>query len=201
MPNLGSEAYAPMMPKWATNMLRLLSLGFAVGSAWLAMQEWHRMPLFAQVIMAILPPAMLYAAAHPKGWATLSTVPFFLADRNGLYFKHKMADVTHLGKDAESKNALRAGWLFVPWEHISNIRIEKVRGNEGTVSGGVLDVQASEDELKDFFGHWQYQKSGEASVAFYVNIPPSPRTVVAQVQEMMGRYKKSALSVQYSRFK
>lgn len=199
MPKLEGEVYAPVMPKWAANLLRLLSLGFSVGAAGLGFYEWHHMPIFARVIVVILSPAMMIAAIHPKGWATLSAIPFFLADKDGLYFKHKMSGVTHLGGDAELKNALRASWLFVPWKHISNFRIETVRSNNGFSKAGVLDVVASDEELKDFFGYWIYQESGEASVAFYANTPPAPRTVVNTLKEMMAKYKNSLLREKYER--
>ncbi|MDO9365487.1 MAG: hypothetical protein Q7T58_03960 [Methylotenera sp.] len=203
MPNLGSEAYAPMMPEWFANSLRLFSVLFAIALAWFSIHDWAKMPLWAQWLVCILVPAFLFSALHSKGWSQYSSIPCFLADHLGMYFKHKNALTTHLGKNAEIENNQRKNWLFVPWENISNIRISKVSTHDGSFNGAVLDVKATEEELVAFFSGKQIDKhvrpDGSVSVAFYMNVPPMPRKVVAIVNEMMSRYKKSALSTKYER--
>jgi hypothetical protein len=203
MPNLGSEAYAPKMPEWFTNLLRLISVLFAVGVAWLGFREWAKMPLFAQIIVCILPPAFFFSAFSSRGWALYSSTPFFLANRLGMYFKHKNALITHLGKGAEAENSRRKSWLFVPWENIANIRVSKVTTHDGSFNGAVLDVKATKEELDQFFGRRRVDEKllqdDSVTVAFYMNVPPMPRKVVTVLQDMMSRYKKSFSSARYER--
>ena len=204
MPNLGSDAFAPVMPKWFTNLLRLISIAFALAVTWFSIHDWAKMPVWVQGLVCVLVPAFFFSAFHSKGWALYSTVPFFLADHRGMYFKHKHALTTHLGKDAEVKNKLRKTWLFVPWQNISNIRVAKVATHEGSFNGAVLDIKATNEESEEFFAGRKIDKNsqqdGSVSVAFYMNFPPTPRKVVAILQEMMGRYKKSELSAKYTKF-
>ena len=203
IPNLGSEAYAPMMPEWFTHLLRLVSILFAVGVAWLGFREWAKAPLFAQIIICILPPAFLFSAFSSKGWALYSSTPFFLANHLGMYFKHKNALTTHLGEDAQLENSQRKHWLFVPWENISNIRVSKVATHDGSFNGAVLDIKATNEEIDSFFAGSRIGKKllpdGSVSVAFYMNVPPTPRSVVVILQDMMNRYQKSPLSAKYER--
>jgi hypothetical protein len=205
MPSLGSEAYAPMMPKWFTNLLRLISLLFAIAVAWFSIHDWAQMPLWVKLLVCILVPVFFFSALHAKGWSQYSSTPFFLADHLGMYFKHKHAVTLHLGKNAEAENNRRKSWLFVPWKNISNIRVSKVATHDGSTNGAVLNVKATEEELQDFFADIQVdkhlQQDGSVSVAFYMNVPPMPRTVVAIANDMMSRHKKSALSTKYERAK
>lgn len=69
MPNLRSEAYAPAMPEWFSNLLRLISIMFAIGVVWLGFSDWAKMPLFAQIIICILPPVFFFSAFSSRGWA------------------------------------------------------------------------------------------------------------------------------------
>ncbi len=203
MPNLGSEVYAPMMPTWFTHLLRLLSVLFAVALAWFSIHDWAKMPLWVQLLVCILVPAFFFSALHSKGWSQYSSTPFFLADHLGMYFKHKHALTTHLGKNAEIENNRRKSWLFVSWENISNIRVSKVTTHDGSFNGAVLDVKATDEDIEEFFAGRQVdkhlQQDGSVSVAFYMNVPPTPRKVAVIVNEMMSRYKKSALSTKYER--
>lgn len=203
MPNLGSEAYAPTMPEWFSNLLRLISIMFAIGVVWLGFSDWAKMPLFAQIIICILPPVFFFSAFSSRGWAQYSVMPFFLADRLGMYFKHKNALITHLGKDAQLENSQRKHWLFIPWENISNIRVSKVTTHDGSFNGAVLDVKATKEELDQFFGGCRVDEKllqdDSVTVAFYMNVPPTPRKVVTVLQDMMSRYKKSFSSARYER--
>lgn len=205
MPNLGSEAYAPVMPKWFTNLLRLVSLSFAIATVWGSVRSWVTLPWWVQILVCILVPVFFFAAIHSNGWAYYSSSPFLLADRFGMYFKHKNALTTHIGKGAQTENSRRKCWLFVPWENISNIRVSKVKTHEGSFNGAMLDVKATADELDSFFGVRQADKDkitlpdGSVSVGFYMNVPPTPRKVVTVLQEMISRHKKSPLRAKYER--
>lgn len=129
-------------------------------------------------------------------------MPFFLADRLGMSFKHKNVLITHLGKDAQLENSQRKHWLFIPWENISNIRVSKVTTHDGSFNGAVLDVIATKEELDQFFGGRRVDEKllqdDSVTVAFYMNVPPTPRKVVAVLQDMMSRYKKSFSSARYN---
>lgn len=202
MPHLGSEVYAPTMPVWLTNLLRLFSLVFALFVAWLGFHDWSKMPLWVLVIVCIIPPLFLMAAFSAKGWAQYSSRPFFLADYHGMYFKHKEALITHVGKDAPIINEHRKNWLFVPWKNISNIRVSKIFTHHGSTSAAMFDVKATEDELADFLGRPivadQLLQEGRVAVAFYMNILPAPSTVVDTLQAMLSRFKQSPLRKKYA---
>ena len=203
MPTLGSDAYAPTMPVWFTNLLRLVSILFATALVWLAMRGWATLPVWVLILICILAPVFFFSALNSRGWALYSTTPFFLADHLGMYFKHRDALTKHLGKDAEIKNQQRKAWLFVPWENISNIRLAKVISHEGTSEGAAMDVKATAEEVAQFFiddlKDKQSRQEDMFAVAFYTNFPPRPRHVVSILQEMMQLYKKSALSEKYKR--
>lgn len=203
MPTLGSDAYAPTMPVGFTNFLRLVSILFATALVWLAMRDWATLPVWVLILICILAPVFFFSALNSRGWALYSTTPFFLADHLGMYFKHTDALTKHLGKDAEIKNLQRKTWLFVPWENISNIRVAKVISHDGTSEGAALDVKATAEEIAQYFiddlKDKEPMQDGQYAVAFYTNFPPRPRNVVSILQEMMRRYKKSALSEKYER--
>jgi hypothetical protein len=46
-------------------------------------------------------------AIHPGGVARFSKTPFLMADRHGMYLKHRMAGTIELGANADSENAKR----------------------------------------------------------------------------------------------
>jgi len=203
MPDLGSEAYAPQMPVWFTHLLRLISILFAIALGWFGLHEWGSLPVWVQILVCILSPVFLFSAFSSRGWAVYSTTPFFLADHLGMYFKHKDALTTHLGKNADVKNLQRKSWLFVPWENISNIRVAQLMTSDGTAEGAAFDVKANAEEVAEFFIddliEKQTMQPGMVAVGFYKNIPPAPQKVASVLQEMAARYKKSALSAKYER--
>lgn len=203
MPTLGSDAYAPTMPVVLTNLLRLVSILFAAALVWLGMRDWTTLPVWVLILICLLAPVFFFSAFNSRGWALYAKTPFFLADHLGMYFKHRDAMTKHLGKDAEIKNLQRKTWLFVPWENISNIRVAKVVSYDGTSEGAAMDVKATAEEVTDFFiddlEDRQPINSDRVAVAFYTNMPPRPRKIVSILQEMMARYKKSALSAKYER--
>lgn len=41
-PDLSGEIYVPIMPHWSTVLFQILSLGFAVGRAWMSLQIGKR---------------------------------------------------------------------------------------------------------------------------------------------------------------
>lgn len=203
MPTLGTYTYAPTMPVWFTNLLRLVSILFATALVWLGMRDSATLPNWTLVLICILAPVFFFSALSSRGWALYSTTPFFIADHLGMYFKHTDASTKHLGKDAEIKNLQRKTWLFVPWENISSIRVAKVISYDGTSEGAALDVKATAEEIAQYFiddlKDKQPMQNDLFAVAFYTNFPPRPRHVVSILQEMMRRYKKTALSERYKR--
>lgn len=143
-----------------------------------SMRSWSEMPVLAQIMVAVLTPLFLIVAIHPKGWAQLSTVPFLYADQSGMYFPSNNPRV--LGKKYECR------WLFVPWANISNLRVASVMTSEGKQSCAAMDVVASKEEVNEFFCESlqgeQFVEPGFVAVAFYCNIPPRAKTVVARLK-------------------
>lgn len=202
MPALLGDVYAPVMPRWLTNLLRLLFIGFAVITAWFSAHDWADMPVLFKVLVCILIPVFLFGALHPRGWAQLSVVPFFMADHLGMYFPHNYGLVDAIGKNAEDLNRQFKQWLFVPWENISNVRAEYLDiGQDGKTLCAVFDIQAFSPEFESYFvsKRWVDKQTGSDAVAFYCNMPPSPRKVIQVLQEMMDEYKKSRLRAKYVR--
>ncbi len=192
-PTLTGDYYAPVMPKWFTCILRLLSLFFALGILWIGVHDWKDIPVWARLILIVLIPSFLFASIHEKGWAILSSNPFFMADKNGMYFKHKFADVTEIGGHATTENQRRKAWLYVPWISISNIRLEKIYlAGEGAVKSAVLDIKnEGSAPIDEFFGKGLVSNNGTVTVVFYVNIPPLPSTIVSNLRELESKYKNS----------
>jgi hypothetical protein len=204
MPTLTGEVYAPVMPMWLANSLRLFSLLFSLGAAWLGFHDWSNMPTFAKVIICILSPVFFFSAlSSKKGWALYAKNPFFLADRSGMYFRHNQAFTTFIGNNNQDKKHQSQQCLFVPWNNIANIRVSKVSADDGYIDGAVFDVNARAEEVKAFFDVDLKDKNpiqaGMQAVCFYHNMPPTPRKVVAHLQEMLNKYKKSPLREKYER--
>ena len=204
MPTLTSDAYAAVMPLWLVNALRVFSLLFSLGAAWLGFQDWATIPLFAKVIICILAPTFFFLAiSSKKGWALYATNPFFLADSSGMYFRHKDALTTFIGNNNQDKREKSKQWLFVPWHNISNIRVGMVSSSDGYSAGAVFDVYASAEEVVAFFYEGLKDKqplqAEIKAVCFYQNAAPGPKKVVAHLQEMLNRYKKSPLRAKYER--
>lgn len=202
MPTLTGDVYAPVMPRWLTNLLRLLFIAFAVVTMRFSIHDWAEMPVFFRVLSCILIPGFLFFALHPRGWAQLSVKPFFMADQLGMYFPHNYNLVNAIGKNAEDLDRQFRQWLFVPWENISNVRTESLDiGNDGKTLCAVFDIKAFSPEFESYFvsKHWDDKQTGNDAIAFYCNMSPSPRKVILVLQEIMARHKKSLLSAKYER--
>jgi hypothetical protein len=205
MPALTSDVYAPVMPMWLANTLRLLSVTLAVYMAYLGYNEWSNMPTFAKVIICILSSAFFFfSLSSEKGWALYAKNPFFLADRSGMYFRHNQAFTTFIGNNNQDKKHKSQQWLFVPWSNIANIRVARVGSTtDGYSDAAAFDVIATAEEIRAFFDDDLKDKkpiqSGMQAVCFYQNMPPSPRKVVAQLQTMLNQYQKSPISEKYER--
>lgn len=197
MPRLTGDVYAPVMPMWFVNGLRLFSLLFSSCVAWLSYRSWLEMPIFAKVIVSILIPLFFLSAfSAKKWWATYAVSPFFLADHLGMYFQRNASLLTYIGnKNQHQKNQLKQ-WLFVPWNHIFHVRVAKVSTSDGYADGAVFDVNASDEEATAFFDYDIKDRipiqAGMKAVCFYMNFPPAPRKVVARVQEMKNKYNRSS---------
>lgn len=139
MPNLTGDVYAPVMPMWFVNGLRLFTLFFSLGLAWLSYHDWSNMPIFARVIVAVLAPVFfLSALSAKKWWATFAVNPFFLADHLGMYFRRNDSFMHYIvNKNKHQKNGLKQ-WLFEPWQHINHVRVAKVNTSDGYTDGAVL---------------------------------------------------------------
>jgi hypothetical protein len=204
MPTLTGEFYAPVMPMWLANALRIFSLLFSLGVAWLGFHDWSSMPTFAKVIVCILAPAFfLISLSSKKGWATYALNPFFLADNAGMYFRHKDAFTTFIGNNNQEKKAKSKQWLFVNWTNIKNIRVARIITEDGNAKCAAFDINANEEEVKAFFIDDLADKkpiqTGMKAVCFYYQALPSPSKVVAQLQAMSKPNQRTYLREKYNR--
>jgi hypothetical protein len=178
VPSPEGERYSAVAPVWFTALLRVLSAGFAIATAWLSIGEWNTMPGWVRVLVCILLPAFLWMALHPRGWARLSRMPFFVADARGMWFPSARND--HPGQAPR--------WLSVPWADISAIRVDKVNTADGPTACAAFDVVATPDEIREFFDDDLVSKRPAAgrgvAVAFYVNVPPHPKRVVERLLDI-----------------
>lgn len=196
MPILTGEVYTPVMSIWLVNGLRLFSILFSLGAAWLSYHDWANMPTFAKLIVCILAPVFFFSSlSSKKGWALYAKNPFFLADQTGMYFRHNQAFITYIGNKNQDTKHQSQQCLFVPWSNIANIRVGKVSSEDGYTDGAIFDVNASAEEIKAFFDiDLKDKKPIQAdiqAVCFYQNSLPSPRKVVEQLQNMLMQYQKS----------
>ena len=204
MPILTDGTYAPIMPLWLVNGLRIFSVLFSLYVAWLGYLDWSKMPIFAKVTICLLAPAFLYfSLSSKKGWATYVSNPFFLADHKGVYLRHQNAFTTFLGSSNQDKKRQSQQCLFVPWCNIANIRIGSVSSSDGYSTAAVFDVKASAEEIANFFDDGLKDKmptqENMKAVCFYHNSVPSPSKVVAHLQEMLNQYKQFPLKEKYER--
>jgi hypothetical protein len=184
LPTPRGRFFAARAPLWLTRLLRLLSACFGCATLWFSARGWSDMPVWAQLLAGVLVPAFFLMAFHPRGWARLSSVPFFQADEAGMYFPSQ--------RNNELGRASR--WLFVPWEGISNIRVDRCfAGLEGSDADGsspcaAFDVIATPDEIAEYFVA-ALTKEGPVPgvavpVAFYASSPPLPGIVIERLLEL-----------------
>lgn len=176
VPPLQGDPLRARAPTWLTVLLRGVSGLFAITTAWLVVGTWSTTPTWVRALAALLVPAFLWMALHPRGWARLSRVPFFCADARGLWLPSR-----HLGPDSEPSR-----WLFLPWSEVSEVRVAKVGTGDGTSGCAAFDAMLSPEEVREFFVGTIPTAADPrcASVAFYVNAAPTPRTIVERLTKI-----------------
>jgi len=187
-PLLSGDVYGPFIPRWLTIFLQLFSLCFAVATTWFSYHDWTSMSLFFKVIASVLVAFFIFGTFHSKGWQSLSKYPFFLANVEGIFFPFTRTSYSY------DKGVNVNSWLFVPWQNISHLRTEKHdTDGDGKLLCAVFDIKATDEELRDFFiSHkWIDKITGNTSIVFYRNNPPSPSKVVARLQEIQNQYNSS----------
>ena len=192
LPSPHGRVFAARAPRWLTRLLRLASLGFGCATLWFSAHDCSRMPVWSRWLTGALVPAFFLMALHPRGWARLSSVPFFRADEVGMCFPSHRND--------ERGRAPR--WLFVPWEAISDVRVDRCfAGLDGSDADGTrpcaaFDVGATPDEVEEFFvcslTTKRPARDGSVSVAFYVHSPPHPREIVRNLVALQGERRRPA---------
>ena len=180
LPPPDGETYRVLAPRWLTWLLRTLSAVFGVGTLWIAVRDWADMPLWVNVLVCVLVPTFFMMAFHPRGWAQFSSKPSLQADRRGIHFPSLTPPV--LGRPAVSR------WLFVPWAHVSNLRVDKAMTVDGEFTCAAFDVVATPEEVEEFFNRNLMKPTqcvaGSVAVAFYDDGLPSPQEVVARLRAL-----------------
>ncbi|MDP3087397.1 MAG: hypothetical protein Q8M99_04265 [Methylotenera sp.] len=187
-PLLPGDVYAPVLPRWLTISIQLFSLCFAIAITWFSYLDWTNMPLFFKVLALLLLASFIFGTFHPKGWQRLSIDPFFFANVEGIFFPFTRTSYSY------DKGVNVNSWLFVPWQNISHLRSEKHdTDGDGKSFCAVFDIKATDEELRDFFiSHkWIDKITGNTSIVFYRNNPPSPSKVVARLQVIQNQYNSS----------
>ena len=196
MPHLTGDVYAPVMPMWFANGLRLFALLFSLGMAWVGYQNWSDMPTFAKVIVGVLAPVLFFSALSSKNcWATFAVNPFFLANHLGMYFRQYDSLLYYIGNKNEHQKNIIKQWLLVPWKNIHHVSVAKVSTSDGYTDGAVFDVNAIDEEVSAFFDadikDKKPMQAGMKAVSFYLNFPPAAKKVVERVQAMQLQYNRS----------
>ncbi|QID18474.1 hypothetical protein G3580_13040 [Nitrogeniibacter mangrovi] len=180
LPMPDGRGYRALSPGWFVAILRIVSVGFAVLTAWVAAGHWHTMPVWAQVLVGVLVPAFLLMGLHPRGWAQYATKPFLQADRRGLYLPSLTSST--LGRPAVSR------WLFLPWAHVSGLRLARVMTDEGASPCVACDVVARAEQIDEFFLGTPLKADvtadGRVPVAVYIQVLPRPKEVLARLEAL-----------------
>ena len=172
MPKPDGEFYAPVMPRWFNNLLRLIFALFGLGAAYMCLKGWGQTHVLLIIFLSIFSVVFVSLAIHPGGVARFSNTPFLMADRHGMYFKHRMTGATELGPDADNENAIRKKWIFIPWAAISNIRIAPVSkyglSSDDYMLGAIFDLDGIiSGDLDSFIYPEIGKKSANFSAVFY----------------------------------
>lgn len=201
MPGLQWEHYAPCIPEWFINLLRIVFLGLGVLMAKVVFENWQMMPLWVSILFCVLIPVIFLGVFHSRGLGFWSSNPLFLADHLGMYFSDSNRVVWAVGvKQPQNR------WLFVPWENISKIWVATISDSEGYSKSAVIDVNASLEEVNQFFGYvivgenkrknrYEYVRAdkqqcetGDVSVDFYSGPFPNQNKVVATLLDWKRRH-------------
>ena len=192
MPKLAGDFFAPVMPRWFNNVLRIVILICGLAIVFILLGEFNHLNVLEKILLGILPVVFIFMATHSRGVMSLSKTPFFLADINGIYLKHRLAGTPEVGQNAEIENAKRKLWIFIPWTAITIIRTEKVMlGDDGKGSYSVvIDLEGiNRKDVEPFLLSIFNEQSHKFSAAFYCNMLPFPSSVAATLQYMMSKSK------------
>lgn len=178
-PDLSGDAFVFGMPVWLATVLRLVIGAAAPTLAWLSVQDWERMPMPARGLVIVLVPALLGWALWPQAWRGAIC---FVADRQGLYFPHH-SQVIHVAGRPEDPR-----WLFVPWARITQLRVARVRGDDGPCVAFDIDA-LSAAQREDYFRQVDApddrpRGAGSPLAVAYANRPPSPRVTLERLERL-----------------
>lgn len=168
-------------PLWLVPVCRCVLLVLGCVTAVLSAQNWPVMPLTAQIMAALLIPALLASPIWTSPWQYPAR---FIANEGGIYFP-AYTPLTLLAAPQRTEE-----WLAVPWEHIVNIRLASAFGENGNCVA--FDIVVSSDETSRFFEavgsprDRQRQRKNTISVA-YGGWSPSPAHTVQRLLRLKLR--------------
>ena len=138
------------VPKWGIKLLIVLSLviGVGFGYAGLSYPQWAESdPIIFEYFFYVLSIAFFLAFYRLISWKSLI---YFKTSLSGMMFP---CPKLHICKSA---------YLFVPWDNIKNIRLEKfMSGAGGTTTGLALDIKITKQDRDEFFPSLLLQEFNE----------------------------------------
>lgn len=180
-PALNARSYSHRTAPWLARCFRLFLGSWGTALAVLTALNWPVMPTSARLLAVILVPGLVWGATWPRLWARSVS---FIADEDGMYFPRNAWQVTSLGQQAPE------AWLYVPWNHVQNVRLAKESGENTRCIA--VDVCISAIEKVDFFNSVATPQDaatarvGYTAVAF-TDWQPSLREVAMRLQHLQGR--------------
>jgi len=193
LPTPEGDYYTIMTPRWFAFMARVATASFGIAVIWFVVPVWREVPPWALFIACIVIIALLVIAINSKGWNRFLQTPLLHADQLGIYLP------SHKPRTIGEKVSPR--WLFVPWENLSNIRVDKAYiptcDERGVVSCAAIEVVATSDEVDEYFFDLTERRSTRSivkkivPVGFYIrNIIglPEVKEVVEKITMMANRH-------------
>lgn len=175
-------------PLWLVLIFRCVLLVLGCVTAVLSVRSWPVMPLTAQIVAALLIPALLASPIWSGPWQYTAR---FVADEDGMYFPAYPPLI--LTTSAQRSDV----WLSVPWEHIANIRLTSAFGEDGNCVA--FDVKVTSDEKSRFFEAAGNPKDRPAQMKNTISVayggwPPSPSHAVQQLLHLRLRSEAQAVA-------
>lgn len=168
-------------PLWLVLVFRCVLLILGCVTAVLSAQSWPVMPLTAQIVAALLIPALLASPIWSGPWQYAAR---FIANEYGIYFPAYPPLILPASTQRSEV------WLAVPWQHIANIRLANAFGEDGNCVA--FDIKGSSDEKSRFFEAVGSPKDRPAQMKNTISVayggwPPSPAHAVQRLLHLRLR--------------
>lgn len=166
-------------PAWLSAAVRASFAAAGATLGVLAAGDWPRMPPWAQVLSAVLSPAMVGLALWRAPWRN---TPKFVAGPSGVCFPcNELLVMRPAGRDEPS-------WLLVPWDDVDNLRLSRSTGDDGSTCVA-FDVRLDAERAGRYMGRVASPDDRRGGSAGLVHVAfddalPSPRRTLNRLVAM-----------------